>query len=219
MQLCGVKAGRRLANLTVCHRRAIAGAWCERLRAIARQLHRGSVTGSAHLGRESSTSPRVILVRLCYLAALRGLANISTSITICTLRRLCCCLCAMGHAMSGLWHEPYARTDLVGYDRPQRPERQKRGISCFFLSAKLDVVCKCRADLILDGMYRVSLWRGATIGNETRVVLTFLLESTICIPGGRHGRFRAGGQRASLFCGEFPRGSPFYGHLRYRPIP
>ena len=87
MQLCGVKAGRRLANLTVCHRRAIAGAWCERLLAIA-QLHRGSVTGSAHLGRESSTSPRVILVRLCYLAALRGLANISTSITICTLRGL-----------------------------------------------------------------------------------------------------------------------------------
>ena len=88
MQLCGVKAGRRLANLTVCHRRAIAGAWCERLLAIARQLHRGSVTGSAHLGRESSTSPRVILVRLCYLAALRGLAKISTSKTICTLRGL-----------------------------------------------------------------------------------------------------------------------------------
>ena len=115
----------------------------------------------------------------------------------------CCCLCAMGHAMSGLWHEPYARTDLVGYDRPQGPERQKRCISRFFLSTKLDVVCKCRADLILDGMYRVSLWRGATSGNEKRVVLTFLLKSTICIPGGRHGRSRAGGQRASLFCGEF----------------
>jgi hypothetical protein len=75
----------------------------------------------------------------------------------------------MGHAMSGLWHETYARTDLVGYDRPQGPERQKRGISRFFLSAKLDVVCKCRADLILDGMYRVSLWRGATSGNEKRI--------------------------------------------------
>ena len=108
------------------------------LHAIARQLHRGSVTGSAHLGRESSTSPRVILVRLCYLAALRGLAYISTSITICTLRGLmrglavvACVQCA--NAMCGLWHEPYARTDLVGYGRPQGPERQKRCISRFFL--------------------------------------------------------------------------------------
>jgi len=111
----------------------------------------------------------------------------------------CCCLCAMGRAMSGLWHEPYARTDLVGSKRQNDKNVVFRAFSC----RQLDVVCKCRADLILDGMYRVSLWRGATSGNETKVVLTFLLESTICIPGGRHGRFRAGGQRASLFCGEF----------------
>ena len=39
-------------------------------------------------------------------------------------------------------------------------------------------------------------WRRSRVS----AVLVVLLKSTICIPGGRHGRSRAGGQRASLLC-------------------
>ena len=38
-------------------------------------------------------------------------------------------------------------------------------------------------------------------------LLAVLLKSTMCIPGGRHGRSKAGGQRARLLCLAASRGS------------